>query len=214
MVSLEKDLGVLISEDLKWAPQCASASAKARRMLGVLRRSFSSRNVDLWKKLYTIYVRPLLEYAVPVWCPYLESDIMEIEKIQKRATRIPFERCDNIPSYSERCDMMGIQKLRDRRVRGDLIQWYKLTRGIETVLWFKEPCYVKGRGGKRAQLRGETVKNCAQRENFLVNRVVNIWNSLPDEVVEANSVNKFKNMLDKFLEGKPNLRRLLWPQSC
>ena len=132
-----------------------------------MRRSFSSRNVDLWKKLYTIYVRPLLEYAVPVWCPYLESDIMEIEKIQKKATRIPFERCDSIPSYSERCGMMGIPKLRDRRVRGDLIQWYKLTRGIETVRWFKEPCYVEGRGGKRAQLRGETVKKLCPTTKFL-----------------------------------------------
>ena len=210
---LERDLGVLISGDLKWAHQCANASAKARRMLGVLRRSFASRNVDLWKRLYMIYVRPLLEYAVPVWCPYLERDIIEIEKVQKRATRIPFERCDSIPSYSERCGLMGIQKLRDRRVRGDLIQWYKLTKGIETVRWLNQPSYVEGRSGKRAQLRGETVKSCAQRQNFLINRVVNVWNSLPDEVVEAGSVNNFKNMLDKFLEGKPDLRKLLWPQS-
>ena len=56
------------------------------------------------------------------------------------------------------------------------------------------------------------MKSCAQRQNFLINRVVNVWNSLPDEVVEAGSVNNFKNMLDKFLEGKPDLRKLLWPQ--
>ena len=210
---LERDLGVLVSEDLKWARQCVNAANKAKKMLGVLRRSFTSRDVDLWKRLYMVYVRPLLEYAVQVWCPYLERDILEIEKVQRRATRIPFERCDNIPSYSERCDMMGIQKLRDRRVRGDLIQWFKITKGIEKVCWMNEPSYVEGRSGKRAQLRGETVRNCAQRQNFFVNRVVNVWNMLPDGVVEATDVNNFKNKLDSFMMGKPDLGKLLWTQS-
>ena len=135
---------------------------------------------------------------------------MDNQQKQKTTTK---ESNDSIPSYSERCALMGIQKLRDRRVRGDLIQWYKLTKGIETVRWLNQPSYVEGRSGKRAQLRGKTVKSCAQRQNFLINRVVNVWNSLPDEVVEASSVNNFKNMLDKFLEGKPDLRKLLWPQS-
>ena len=30
------------------------------------------------------------------------------------------------------------------------------------------------------------------------NRIVNVWNSLPDIVVMSESVNQFKNQLDKF----------------
>jgi len=36
------------------------------------------------------------------------------------------------------------------------------------------------------------------RKYSLCYRVVNVWNSLPDYVVEADSVNSFKNRLDKY----------------
>jgi hypothetical protein len=36
------------------------------------------------------------------------------------------------------------------------------------------------------------------RRNFFSQRVVNSWNELPASVVEAESVNSFKNRLDKF----------------
>ena len=33
------------------------------------------------------------------------------------------------------------------------------------------------------------------------NRVINLWNSLPDHIVTAPSINCFKNKLDNFLLG-------------
>jgi len=33
---------------------------------------------------------------------------------------------------------------------------------------------------------------------FFSNRVIQIWNSLPDFVIDANNINSFKNKLDKF----------------
>ena len=40
------------------------------------------------------------------------------------------------------------------------------------------------------------------RRNFFTQRVVNLWNSLPREAVEATSLNVFKARIDKFLNGK------------
>ena len=43
-VNEEKDLGVIISEDLKWDKQCSAAVSKANKILGMIKRSFSVRS--------------------------------------------------------------------------------------------------------------------------------------------------------------------------
>ena len=42
----------------------------------------------LLRKLYVVFVRPLIEFAVSVWSPHLVGDIKELEKIQHRVTRM------------------------------------------------------------------------------------------------------------------------------
>jgi ribonuclease P/MRP protein subunit RPP40 len=76
----ERDLGVLVSADLKWKNQTEAATGKANRILGNLRRAFQHNSVDLWKRLYTTYVRPHLEFAVPVCSPYRKCLIGMLEK--------------------------------------------------------------------------------------------------------------------------------------
>ncbi|XP_065681547.1 uncharacterized protein LOC136095197 [Hydra vulgaris] len=88
---IERDLGIFLSNDLKWNQHIQVATRRANMILGLLKKTFRSRDIRLWGKLYTTYVRPHLEFAVPVWCPYLKSDIKEIEKIQHKATKIPHD---------------------------------------------------------------------------------------------------------------------------
>ena len=38
---------------------------------------------------------------------------------------------------------------------------------------------------------------CLTRSNFFSNRVINDWNSLPTNIVNANSINNFKSLLDE-----------------
>jgi hypothetical protein len=87
-----------------------------------------------------------------------------------------------------------------RRLRGDLIQQFKIVNGIESVE-FESPTngfkrVMAPRGGRRAQHRREIVKNCNQRHNFFVNRVVYDWNSLPDKTISATTTANFKKLLD------------------
>jgi len=39
---------------------------------------------------------------------------------------------------------------------------------------------------------------CKLRRHYFSHRIVSVWNSLPDSVVSAESVNSFKSILDKF----------------
>ena len=69
-------------------------------------------------------IRPHLEYAIQVWNPYQIGDIEIIERVQRRATKIPKSLWTM--SYSERLEILGFTTLEERRTRGDLIQMYKI----------------------------------------------------------------------------------------
>ena len=87
-VSEEKDLGVIISEDLKWQKQCSEAVRKANRMLGLIKRNFIDRSQETIILLYKSLVRPHLEYCCQIWSPYYKKDIKLIEGVQRRATKL------------------------------------------------------------------------------------------------------------------------------
>ena len=74
-VNVERDLGVLISNDLKVSSQCLKASNTANKTLGMIKRTFTSRNSNVIIPLYKSIVRLHLEYCVQTWQPYLKKDI-------------------------------------------------------------------------------------------------------------------------------------------
>lgn len=67
--------------------------------------------------LYILGVRRILDYGVQVWSPHLVRDIQFLERIQRRAVKLVPE-IKWLP-YEERYHYLGLQTLRDRRVRGD-----------------------------------------------------------------------------------------------
>ena len=113
----EKDLGVYFTSDINWKEHIREVTARANKILGSLKKAFVCRDSGLWKNLYTSLVRPHLEYAVQVWSPTREMDIDSIEKVQARATKIPTSM-RNI-GYEAMLKKWGINRLKDRRVRGD-----------------------------------------------------------------------------------------------
>ena len=78
--SVEKEVGVFISDDLKWAKQVRYAAGKANSKHAMLDNTFTYKDKNLIKVLYCTYVRAHLEFAVQSWCPYLIKDIQELEK--------------------------------------------------------------------------------------------------------------------------------------
>ena len=82
-----KDLGIIISSNLTFSLHYKTISAKAYKMLGLLRRAFETHSTIVKKKLYLSLVRSQLTYCSQIWRPFLHKDILFIEKIQRRATK-------------------------------------------------------------------------------------------------------------------------------
>ena len=87
-VSEEKDLGVIITGDLKWEKQCSEAVRKANRMLGTIKCNFIDISKETIILLYKSLVRPHLEYCCQIWSPYYKKDTKLIEGVQRRATNL------------------------------------------------------------------------------------------------------------------------------
>ena len=146
--------------------------------------------------LYKTLVRSQLEYANSLWNPYLKQDISALEKVQMRATKL-VAALHHKP-YAERLKHLDLPTLKYRRLRGNMIETYKILSGIydSTVVPTIPIIYD-------SVTRGNSLKISSRRCNYNVRkysfcfRITNVWNSLPYSVVSATSVNSFKNKLDK-----------------
>ena len=125
----EKDLGVIICNTLKVKKQCIAAANKANRALGMIKRAFHTPSAESFVKIYKAFVRPHLEYAIQAWNPQQEGDIQILERVQRRALKCI--RGFNSLSYIERLQRTGVFPLVSRRERGDLIETFKIIKGID-----------------------------------------------------------------------------------
>lgn len=104
----------------------------------------------------------------------------------------------NLP-YEERLLKLNLTTLENRRVRGDLIEVFKIIHGYENVqanIFFQNRIYQGLRGHSHMLEQNRSRYNV--RKYFFSNRIICLWNSLPQHVVSAPSVNTFKKYYDDF----------------
>ena len=132
---VEKDLGVYVDNKLSFHQHVNTAVNKATRILGVIKRTVTSRSKNIVKRLYTTLVRPTLEYGnAPRTTQYI-GDMDKIEKVQRRATKL----CTDIKnlSYEERLRELKLQSMYYRREREREVTWSRFLRS-----WQKETEWI------------------------------------------------------------------------
>ena len=196
--AVEKDLGVWMDSKMNFAVHVGSAVSRANQIVGLIKRSFTCHDRDTMKRLITSMVRPHLEYGNIIWYPHLKKDTNLIENVQRRATKLIPEL--KSMSYESRLRILDLPSLVYRRYRGDVIEAYKYLHNLYTVESDRILPRVADTG---YSTRGHSFKlikrRCSSklRQNFFGYRVVNAWNSLPEQVVTAPNINVFKRRLDR-----------------
>ena len=145
-----------------------------------------------------------MEHAVQAWSPQLQKDILLLEKVQQRATRIIPELKDK--DYTQRLKDLKLPSLEQRRARGDLIEVYKIMHGHENLN--RKDFFQLTREDRPYFLRGNSLNiitkesNSSRRRHFFDIRTINAWNSLPEAIVSSSSINSFKNKLDLLITSR------------
>ena len=131
-VETEKDLGVLVTEQLLWKDQMKACISKANQMISWVTRNLILRDKYVMRNVYKTVIRPHLEYCTQLWSPTAKhgnwAQIIEIENVQRRFTRL-IDDLGTLP-YSERLRALKLTTLAERRNRGDLIETFKIVNGI------------------------------------------------------------------------------------
>ena len=97
----------------------------------MVRRNFKKLDEEDFILIYKTYIRPHMEYCVQAWSPNLVKDIRILESVLRTATiMVPTLR--KLP-YELRLQRLGLTTLERRRIRGDLIETFKILKDIEKV---------------------------------------------------------------------------------
>ena len=199
-VTEEKDLGVIIDNELKFHKHTAATIKKANSILGLIKKSFVSLDKYSLPLLYKSLIRPHLEYGNVIWGPHYKEDQKAVEKVQRRATKL-ITIIKYLP-YEQRLQHLNLPSLMHRRRRGDMIQVYKMITGkvdIDMCMFFKFSSLPTR--GHRYKLLKQHASKFVRSKSFS-SRVVNDWNSLTSGVVEAQTTNDFKIKIDKFWQDE------------
>ena len=129
--TLEKDLGLWISADMKCFQQCRYAVNKANKVLGMIKRTITYKDHKITLNLYKTLVRPHVEYCVSAWSPYYRKDKELLEKVQRRFTKM-IKGMKGM-SYEERLQRLNLWTLEERRNRQDLIEVFKICKGLSRI---------------------------------------------------------------------------------
>jgi hypothetical protein len=124
----ERDIGVLVTRNLKPSSQCAKAARTAQTVLSQIARSFHRH---IFVKLYIQYVRHHLEFAAPAWSPWLECEKEALEKIQRRAVGMVSGL--KATTYEEILKELELTTLEERRHQADMVQTFQILQGIDKV---------------------------------------------------------------------------------
>ena len=154
------------------------AVRKANAMLAFMSRGLEYKSRDVLLRLDKALVRSHLDYCERFWAPHLRKDVLALERVQRRFTRMsPGMKS---LSYEKWLRGLGLYSLEFRRMRKDLIETYRILRGLDRVDVGKMfPLVGKARiRGHSLRVKGRPFRT-EMRRNFFSQRLGNLWNSLP-----------------------------------
>ena len=207
-VDHHKDLGVIVDDHCLFKQHVSYICKKAYCSTNVLFRCFHTANTVALITGYKSFIRPVLEYCSTVWNPYIHARHFigmtdQLENVQRYFTRRVYYRCklEGKHDYPDRLFHLQLESLELRRLYNDITMVYKIVHKLTSLNDDVLLSYHNANNNYHVLTRGHTfkLKRKAFRldvaRNHFCNRVVSVWNGLPEHVVTAASLTLFKKYL-------------------
>ena len=195
-IESEKDLGLTVNNTFKWNENIKNSLAKANKTIAWVARNIICKSKEVMSVIYRTLIRPHLEYAVQCWSPAPRfgnwAVILDIEKVQRKFTRLINDI--GTLTYGARLMSLNLTTLAERRMRGDLIETFKITRGFVN---YGQKFFNMSRSNLNI-ISQVTKTTSSARKDFFSERVIKYWNILPNSVKMSPSVNSFKANLENY----------------
>jgi hypothetical protein len=193
-----RDLGVYMSPDLTFKEHVSQIVRSASRKSFCLLKAVRTRDPALLARLFSVYVRPVLEYASPVFNPTTSGLSLELESVQRRASRLILARTSpalrDLP-LMERYKLLGMETLEYRRLCADLTLFHKHLLGKTSMETNSIEYYFSVRGDQ-LMLRRPRARTQARSGSFFV-RVAQVYSKLPSALTTINNVSGFELALSR-----------------
>ena len=188
-----KYLGVTLCSDLNWSEHITTVCSKANKTLGFVRRNLKISSRRIKETAYKTYVRPIMEYAATIWDPHTQQAINMLEAVQRRAARFVMRRYHNTSSVSDMITELQWPSLEDRRRIARMSMMYKIHHNLVCVRNIKGQLHPLPPRQRRGHDQQFVLPQCRTQyhQNSFLPRTIKQWNQLPQEVIEANTIDTF-----------------------
>ena len=194
-VQSAKYLGLTISGNLSWSTHISGIIGRANSALSFFQRNFGQCTQTIKTKCYQMYIHPICEYAAVIWSPHLQTNIHQIEMIQRKAARLIFNDYSRHSSVTAMLTALDWKSLEKRRDDSTVVMFYKTINQHVDIpydhILHKVPSTTRSSSRKFLHLPSRI-------DSFMHSffpRAIRLWNQLPDHFIEADNVDTFKSLL-------------------
>ena len=192
-VQCTKFLGVTIQENLKWDKHIQSVSDKVNKLCGILYLTRHQFTASALNQIYYSLIYPNLTYCITVWGASAKSRINQITLAQKRVIRT-IKKLKRRDHTNESFAIMKILKF------ADIVNYFHAVYVFKSLNGIKNNSYIHRRVNAPYNLRnGDTLRTpiprSTQSQKFISHHGAKVWNTLPYNIRNKNSLSSFKSSL-------------------
>ena len=189
-----KYLGVNLNEKLSWNQHVDATTKKANNSLAFLRRNLASCPTNIRDQCYKSLVRPIVEYASPVWDPHTAANISKVEAVQRRAARFVCGDYRTTSSTSEMIANLQWPSLQQRRQDAKVSMIYRIHHNLVDIPTTHLRTTALSTRGHPLKFFVPYTRTDIYKASFFPSGI-RLWNQLPASVVAAATLESFKASL-------------------